>query len=169
MGNFHGSWKLYSLRSDKEITRDNWTHLPIPDIVLERINRLYMADETINQLNEDNDTDHDSREECDKLDTVIDDLVEIDERIVPSDNNTYLANDDGISEEFFRTPEETQAGDESTELETKKDRALDAVRSTFPNAVGDTQHKKSYKERASSAVMDVFRQCLGDCKQELTY
>ena len=47
-GNAAGSWKLYSLKTDAEITRDNWTSLPMPDVVIDRMNAHYEADEKIN-------------------------------------------------------------------------------------------------------------------------
>lgn len=47
-GNAAGSWKMYSLKTDMEITRDNWTPLPMPDVVIDRMNALYDADEKTN-------------------------------------------------------------------------------------------------------------------------
>ena len=49
-GNAAGSWKLYSLKTDVEISRDNWTSLPMTDIVIQRMNALYEVDEKINKL-----------------------------------------------------------------------------------------------------------------------
>jgi hypothetical protein len=46
-GNSVGTWKFYSLLTLQEITRDNWTKLPIPDIVIEKMNSLYRVDEGV--------------------------------------------------------------------------------------------------------------------------
>ena len=49
-GNAGGSWKFYSLKTNMEITRDNWTILPIPDIVIDRVNAIYEADERVDSI-----------------------------------------------------------------------------------------------------------------------
>lgn len=49
-GNAGGAWKFYSLRTNQEITRDHWTVLAMPDIVIDRLNVLYSTDEHVQDL-----------------------------------------------------------------------------------------------------------------------
>ena len=39
-GNLQGGYKLLNLQTGKKITRRNWTHLPMPIEVIERVNQL---------------------------------------------------------------------------------------------------------------------------------
>ena len=42
-GNLQGGYKFLNLRTGKKITRQNWTHLPMPSKVIERINKIGLA------------------------------------------------------------------------------------------------------------------------------
>ena len=42
-GNLQGGYKFLNLRTGKKITRRNWTHLPMPSKVIERINKIGLA------------------------------------------------------------------------------------------------------------------------------
>ena len=42
-GNLQGGYKFLNLRTGKKITRRNWTHLPIPLEVIERVNKIGVA------------------------------------------------------------------------------------------------------------------------------
>ena len=42
-GNLQGGYKFLNLRTGKKITRQNWTHLPMPSEVIERINKIGLA------------------------------------------------------------------------------------------------------------------------------
>ena len=39
-GNLQGGYKILNLQTGKKITRRNWTHLPMPTEVIERVNQL---------------------------------------------------------------------------------------------------------------------------------
>ena len=42
-GNLQGGYKSLNLRTGKNITRRNWTHLPMPIEVIERVNKIGVA------------------------------------------------------------------------------------------------------------------------------
>ena len=42
-GNLQGGYKFLNLRTGKKITRRNWTHLPMPSEVIERVNKIGFA------------------------------------------------------------------------------------------------------------------------------
>ena len=42
-GNLKGGYKFLNLRTGKKITRHNWTHLPIPIEVIERVKKIGVA------------------------------------------------------------------------------------------------------------------------------
>ena len=42
-GNLQGGYKFMNLRTGKNITRRNWTHLPMPSEVIERVNQIGLA------------------------------------------------------------------------------------------------------------------------------
>ena len=42
-GNLQGGHKLLNIRTGKNITRRNWTHLPMPSEVIERVNKIGVA------------------------------------------------------------------------------------------------------------------------------
>ena len=42
-GNLQGGYKFLNLRTGKNITRRNWTHLPMPIEVIERVNKIGVA------------------------------------------------------------------------------------------------------------------------------
>ena len=41
-GNLQGGYKFLNLRTGKKITRRNWTHLPMPIEVIERVNKTML-------------------------------------------------------------------------------------------------------------------------------
>ena len=43
-GNLQGGYKFLNLRTGKKITRQNWTHLPMPSEVIERVNKIGSAE-----------------------------------------------------------------------------------------------------------------------------
>ena len=43
-GNLQGGYKFLNLRTGKKITRRNWTHLPMPSEVIERVNKIGSAE-----------------------------------------------------------------------------------------------------------------------------
>lgn len=47
LNNKAGSWKFYSLSSDREISRDDGAILPMPDVVIDRLKIIYDADERV--------------------------------------------------------------------------------------------------------------------------
>ena len=42
-GNLQGGYKFLNLRTSKKITRRNWTHLPMPLEVIERVKKIGVA------------------------------------------------------------------------------------------------------------------------------
>lgn len=128
-GNDAGSWKLYSLKTDAEITRDNWTSLPMPDVVIDRMNALYEADEKINNKILMPFAENETLEVFDERRNVnVEDLVEPEVlNNVPQYDQNEVDNETEDEDQGFNYGHE----DDVAPSLSKKDRAMEAIRGIF--------------------------------------
>lgn len=112
-----------------EITRDNWTPLPMPDIVIDRMNTLYEADEKTNSkilqpFEEDAPFGNEEQRENNRLE----DLIEQDTL-----NDVTQFDQDGVDNEVADEEQGFNIGHEEEGIDStsKKDRAMGAIRDIF--------------------------------------
>ena len=147
--NSAGSWKFYSLKTNLEITRDNWTSLPAPDVVIDRVNTLYEADEKVFDILSDENKDDVN---IDHTSFNVDDLIE--SEIL---NETEQFEPDGIDQPNDKCDEveyfEVEHEEEHIDNVDKKQRAIDAIHRRFGNVSIDNIDKK---QRALDAIHHRF-------------